>query len=118
MKRIALIALLSAAPAGAQAPYEARCVPPDRLEIADDGPDRAIVTFYNSINDCSKGSDFVITSDNGVAVRVIIEIGGAGNEYREVIRLVPEDPMYMAFPPEGELLDGEEKHFLIQGGLS
>ena len=94
------------------------CEPPDRLTIEDDGPDRAIVTFYNSVNDCSEIVDRVIQSDNGIAVRVIIQLGSEENEYRETITLEPKDPMMMAFPPEGDLLDGEERQFVIQGGIS
>lgn len=95
-----------------------RCTPPDRISIADDGPGRAIVTYYNSINDCSSNVDRVLTSDNGIAVRVIIEVGGEDINYRESIKLEPQDPNMMAFPPEGELFDGEERRFVIQGGLS
>lgn len=95
-----------------------RCEPPDRITIEDDGPGRAIVTFYNSVNDCSNNLDRVMETENGIAVRVIIEVGSAENDYRERIILEPQDPMMMAFPPEGDLFDGEEKQFLIQGGLS
>ena len=95
-----------------------RCEPPDRVTITDDGPDRAIVTFYNSINDCSNNVDRVMESDNGIAVRVVIKVGSAANEYRETITLEPQNPMMMAFPPEGDLLDGEERRFVIQGGVT
>ena len=95
-----------------------RCEPPDRITIEDDGPGRAIVTFYNSINDCSNNMDRVMTSDDGIAVRVIIKVGSADNDYRETITLEPQDPVMMAYPPEGDLLDGEERRFIIQGGLS
>lgn len=94
------------------------CTPPDRLTIADDGPGRAIVTYYNSVNDCSNNVDRVLTSENGIAVRVVIEVGGEEIEYRERITLEPQDPNMMAFPPEQDLLDGEERRFVIQGGLS
>lgn len=94
-----------------------RCEPPDRITIADDGPGRAIVTYYNSINDCSNNMDRVMETENGIAVRVVITVGGADTEYRERITLEPQDPMMMAFPPEGDLLDGEERRFVIQGGL-
>ena len=95
-----------------------RCDPPDRISIADDGHGRAIVTYYNSVNECSNNIDRVMTTDNGIAVRVIIEVGSAETEYRERITLIPQDPAMMAFPPEGDLLDGEERRFVIQGGLS
>ena len=95
-----------------------RCEPPDRITIADDGPGRAIVTFYNSVNDCSSNIDRVMETDNGIAVRVIITVGSSENEYRETISLIPQDPVMMSFPPVGDLLDGEEKRFVIQGGLS
>jgi hypothetical protein len=95
-----------------------RCEPPDRITIADDGHGRAIVTYYNSVNDCSNNIDRIMESENGIAVRVVITVGGEDNEYRETITLEPQDPTMMAFPPEGDLLDGEEKQFVIQGGLS
>ena len=95
-----------------------RCEPPDRITIEDDVYGRAIVTFYNSVNDCSNNIDRIIETDNGIAVRVIIEVGTADNDYRERITLIPQDPAMMAFPPEDDLIDGEEKRFLIQGGLS
>jgi len=94
------------------------CAPPDRITITDDGPGRAIVTYYNSINDCSNNMDRVMETDNGIAVRVIITVGGSDTDYRERITLEPQDPMMMAFPPEGDLLDGEERRFIIQGGTS
>jgi hypothetical protein len=94
------------------------CTPPDRLAIDDDGQGRAIVTYYNSVNDCSNNVDRVLTSKNGISVRVIIVIGSEADEYREIITLTPQDPNMMAIPPVGELLDGEERRFLIQGGLS
>lgn len=94
------------------------CEPPDRITIEDDGPGRAIVTYYNSINECSNNMDRVMTSDDGIAVRVIIEVGSADTDYRERITLFPQDPMMMAFPPDGDLLDGEERRFVIQGGIS
>lgn len=95
-----------------------KCEPPDRITIQDDGPGRAIVTYYNSINDCSNHVDRVLESANGIAVRVIIEVGGEEHDYRELITLEPQDALMMAFPPEGALLDGEERQFVIQGGLS
>ena len=95
-----------------------RCEPPDRITIADDGPGRAIVTFYNSINDCSNNIDRVMTSDDGISVRIIITVGGAETDYRERITLEPQDPMMMSFPPGGDLFDGEERQFVIQGGTS
>jgi len=95
-----------------------RCEPPDRITITDDGPGRAIVTFYNSINDCSNNMDRVMETENGIAVRVTITVGGADTDYRERITLEPQDPMMMAIPPEGDLLDGEERRFIIQGGTS
>ena len=114
MTRAALLALAIAAPAHAQ--YV--CAPPDRITIADDGPGRAVVTYYNSVNDCSNNVDRVMTSDNGISVRVVVQVGDATMEYRERITLEPQDPNMMAFPPEGDLLDGEEREFVIQGGLS
>ena len=109
-------ALIASLPAYSQGFYT--CTPPDRITIVDDGPGRAIVTFYNSVNDCYNNIDRVMETDGGIAVRVIIKVGSADNEYRETIILEPQDPMMMAFPPEGDLYDGEERRFVIQGGLS
>jgi hypothetical protein len=113
-----IFGVLGAAAGAAFGQAFVRCEPPDRITIADDGPGRAIVTFYNSINDCSNNLDRVMTTENGIAVRVIITVGGADTEYRERITLEPQDPMMMAFPPEGDLLDGEERRFVVQGGVS
>ncbi len=110
------IAGFAAGAAWSQGSYS--CTPPDRLTIADDGQGRAIVTYYNSVNDCSNNVDRVLTSDNGIAVRVTIEVGGEEVEYRERITLEPQDPNMMAFPPQQDLLDGEERRFVVQGGLS
>jgi hypothetical protein len=116
MTRALILALAFAAPAFAQSGYV--CSPPDRITIADDGPGRAVVTYYNSVNACSNNVDRVMTSDGGISVRVIVTVGTAAMEFRERITLEPQDPNMMSYPPEGDLLDGEERQFVIQGGLS
>lgn len=113
---LALLIVASCAPAYSQGFYT--CEPPDWLTIVDDGPDRAIVTYSNSINDCSNNVSTVLTSDAGVSVRVIITVGSEGDGYKEHIVLEPLDPLMMAFPPEGWLQDGEQQGFIVQGGLS
>ncbi len=117
MKRAALLCLL-ATPAFAQAYTHPACSEPDRLEIRDDGPGRAIVTFYNSRQNCSQELRQDLTSPNGIKVRVVISLGGEADEYRERITLEPLTDQYQAYPPEGWLLDGEEAEFVVQGGLS
>ena len=99
-------------------PYIPSCIIQDALEIRDDGEGKAIVTYYNSIENCSGAANVVITSPEGIAVQVIIDIGGEEEDYREVIQLIPLGDGMMSFPPEGKLLDGERQEFVIMGGVS
>ena len=93
--------------------------PPDRLEIRDAGEGQAIVTYYNSAQQCSMGLTRVLTSPNGIQVEVTIKVNPVEvEEGRESITLSPIDPQMMSFPPDGLLRDGETQEFLIQGGLS
>ena len=113
------IVALSITPAlGQGAGNDRSCNPPDSVTIEDDTEGRAIVTYYNSSEECSNGRDYVIASKAGIEVRVIITIGATADEGREVIELIPVDSKMMAFPPEGRLIDGETQHFLIQEGIS
>jgi bifunctional DNA-binding transcriptional regulator/antitoxin component of YhaV-PrlF toxin-antitoxin module len=113
------IVALTISPALGQGPANDRsCNPQDKVEIVDDTEGRAIVTYYNSSEECSVARDYVITSAAGIKVRVIITIGSNTDQGREIIELVPLDPAMMAYPPEGRLTDGETQHFLIQEGLS
>jgi len=116
MKWTALLCIL-AAPAFAQS-YQPACTEPDRLEIRDDGPGRAIVTYYNSVKNCSQPMIVTLTSPNGIEVDVRIDLMGKEDDYRERITLEPMTESMMAFPEEGDLLDGETREFAIQGGLS
>jgi hypothetical protein len=117
MKWAALLCLLSA-PAFAQGYVTPACLPPDVLEIRDDGDGRAIVTYGNSVNNCSMEQNRILTSPNGIEVRVRIELLGREDEFRERITLEPLTDGMFAIPPEGDLLDGETREFLIQGGIS
>lgn len=96
-----------------QAPYIASCTEQDWLSIEDDGEGKAIVTYLNSIEECSSPVTLKLVSPNGIAVKVTIIIGDA-----ETIILEPVDSNYMSFPPEADLKDGETKTFVIMGGMS
>lgn len=96
-----------------QAPYIASCLEQDWLSIEDDGEGRAIVTYSNSIEECSSPITVKLVSPNGIAVKVTIQIGGP-----ERIILEPLDMNYMSFPPEADLEDGETRTFEIMGGMS
>lgn len=116
--RAALLAVLLAAPSFAQINGGSTCSPPDVIAIRDDGPGKAIVTYVNSVNRCSAETIGRLTSPNGISVDFRIELTGKENDYRERIILNPVDADMMAFPPEGDLLDGESQEFLIMGGLA
>lgn len=89
---------------------------PDRVEIADAGIGRAIVTYYNSGFGCSGGMDEIITSPDGIRVHVRIEINANGDMER--ITITPETEGMFAFPPFEEIKDGEETQIVVMGGLS
>lgn len=116
MRLTAFLCIL-AAPAFAQQ-YQPACTEPDRLEIRDDGPGRAVVTYYNSVKNCSQPMIVTLTSPNGIEVDVRIDLLGKEDDYRERITLEPITDQYMAVPPEGDLLDGETREFAIQQGMS
>ena len=116
--RAALLAVLLAAPATAQPYGGSTCTPPDELTIRDDGPGKAIVTYSNSVNQCSVPLIRRLVSPQGIAVDVRIDLLGDDHQRRERITLHPVDAFMMAFPPEGDLLDGETAEFIIMGGLA
>ncbi len=94
------------------------CQPPDEWDIRDDGPGRAIVTYYNSEAGCSMNVDTVLTSENGVMARIVIIANPADANGDERFDVIPEDPNMMAYPPSLDVSDGEAKEIVIQGGLS
>jgi hypothetical protein len=116
--RAALLAVLLAAPAPAQPYGSSACTPPDKITIRDDGIGRAIVTYSNSVSQCSVPLIRRLTSPQGIAVDVRIDLLGDDHERRERITLTPVEADMMAFPPEGDLLDGESREFIIMGGLA
>jgi hypothetical protein len=116
MKPLVLSAFL-AFPAHAQGYSTPSCIP-DSITIRDAGEGRAILTYSNSVDQCSAELVKTLTSPNGIAVEVQITLGGKENEYRERIELRPLTDGYFAVEPEGELLDGEVRDFLIVGGVS
>jgi hypothetical protein len=116
--RAALLAALLAFPSFAQPVGSSTCSPPDEITIRDDGPGKAIVTYSNSVNRCSAETIGRLTSPNGISVDFRIELTGEENDYRERITLNPVAVEMMAFPPEGDLLDGETQEFIIMGGLA
>jgi hypothetical protein len=61
---------------------------------------------------------FTMKSPNGIEVMVTVEIGSSASGGKERITLEPLTQNMMAFPPEGELFDGETKEFVIMGGMS
>jgi hypothetical protein len=116
---IVTLALCFAIPAFPQPSNNSACTPPDEITIRDDGIGKAIVTYSNSVNQCSVAVDGLrLTSPNGIEVDVWIDLLGDDHQRRERITIIPVSPEMMAFPPEGELLDGESQEFLIMGGLA
>lgn len=66
----------------------------------------ALVTFGNDASMGSDGGWFDLTADNGIAVRVFIEVNVAdGNAER--ITVYPPDNL-MAWPVEADVEDGDE----------
>lgn len=118
MKKVILALILFPTSLLAELPYIPSCIIQDSLDIEDLGNDKAIVTYYNSVEGCSSPAEVILTAPNGIAVNIKIVIGGEENDYRELIYLTPLDPNFMSLPPEEKLLDGEKMEFVIQGGLS
>ena len=102
----------------AQLPFVPTCISQDSISIKDDGPEKAIVTYYNSYENCSSPAQIILEAPNGIRVRITIEIGGQDIVYKERITIEPLDPNFMSFPPEDNVEDGETKEFLIMGGLA
>ena len=115
---VPLAALVLAPFAPAQPVGGSPCSPPDEITIRDDGVGKAIVTYSNSVNQCSVPLIKRLVSPQGIAVDVRIDLLGDDHERRERITLSPVDADMMAFPPEGDLLDGESQEFIIMGGLA
>lgn len=99
-------------------PHVASCLIQDWVTIEDDGPEMAIVTYYNSADNCSSPGSWTITAPNGISVKVVVELGGLETVYRENVLILPEDTWMMSFPPEEDIVDGETKTFRIMGGMS
>jgi hypothetical protein len=115
---VPLVALCLAGPASPQPYNSTACTPPDEITIRDDGIGKAIVTYSNSVNQCSAPLIRRLVSPQGIAVDVRIDLLGDDHDRRERITLTPVEPSMMAFPPEGDLLDGESREFVIMGGLA
>ncbi len=98
-------------------PFVPSCIIQDSIGIRDEGPDKAIVTYYNSVENCSSAFDIKLIAPNGIGARVRVIIGGEEVDYKEVITVEPLDPNFMSFPPEVEVLDGEKTEIVIMGGL-
>lgn len=123
MMRLALILALAATSAAAQnfpsmppTTWATNCNDPanqDVLEIADDGPHIAIVTYSNAKERCSDTVDRTMRSDNGIAVTVRVIVAD-----RETLEVIPHDPQYMADPPVIEVEDGESVFVVIMAGTS
>lgn len=122
-KDLFVLALLaSCAPAHAEPPGgpggPQYCEPPDKWSIRDDGPGRAIVTYYNSEAGCSMNVDTVLTSENGIKARIVIIANPSDGGGDERFDVVPLDPNLMANPPSIDVTDGETKEIIVEGGLS
>jgi hypothetical protein len=115
---VPLVTLCLAGPALPQPSGSSACTPPDEITIRDDGIGKAIVTYSNSVNQCSVPLIRRLVSPQGIAVDVRIDLLGDEHERRERITLHPVEADMMAFPPEGDLLDGESREFIIMGGLA
>ena len=115
---VPLAALVLAPFAPAQPVGGSTCSPPDEITIRDDGVGKAIVTYSNSVNQCSVPLIKRLVSPQGIAVDVRIDLLSDDHERRERITLSPVDADMMAFPPEGDVLDGESQEFIIMGGLA
>lgn len=82
---------------------------PDRYELTDAGPGRAILYYYNSSDLCTHDEwPLVLTTEAGISVRVFIEVADA-----ETIRVVPENPSFLAYPQEAEVKDGDDVEIII-----
>lgn len=123
MCRLALILALLASGAAAQnfpamppttwATDCTRAEAQDVLEIADDGPHIAVLTYSNAAERCSDDVDRVMRSDNGIEVTVRVIVGDA-----ETLEVVPLDPQYHAMPPVIDVQDGESVFVIIMAGTS
>jgi hypothetical protein len=114
----ALLTAILTLPAAAQPYNGSTCTPPDEITIRDDGIGKAIVTYSNSVNQCSVPLIRRLVSPHGIEVDVRIDLLGDDHDRRERITLTPVEPSMMAFPPEGDVLDGESREFVIMGGLA
>lgn len=120
MKYLLLVLFLSGCYSAANAqnhPYDRpnvpTCIQQDWLHIEDDGPEKAILIYSNSIESCSVPGTSTYTAPNGISVRVTIIVDDA-----ETIIIEPVDPNFMAFPPEADVKDGNKIEIIIMGGLS
>lgn len=117
MKKLLLVLALLSSPVSAQNIYEkapsSTCTESDWIGIEDEGHGIAVVTYSNSIESCSEKLDMIITSPNGISVRVQIIIGGA-----ETIIITPQDPTYRSDPNKADVEDGDKEIFYITGGTS
>lgn len=123
MTRLALILALAASGAAAQnfpsmppTTWATDCTKPeaqDVLEIADDGPHVAIVTYSNAAERCSDTVDRTMRSANGIAVTVRVIVAD-----RETLEVIPHDPQYHASPPVIEVEDGESIFVIVMAGTS
>lgn len=85
----------------------------DVLEIEDDGPHVAIVTYSNAAERCSDAVDRTMRSANGIAVTVRVIVAD-----RETLEVIPHDPQYHASPPVIEVEDGESVFVIVMAGTS
>lgn len=115
MRAATLALMLLVGPAFAQAP---RCLEPDHVSLRDDGPGRAILLFRNSADQCSSTVNTILTTRAGISVRVTIDPNGDPGASLEIIRALPQNPGFSAFPGRAEVKDGEEIEIEIVMGVS
>lgn len=123
MTRLALILALLASQSAAQnfpamppTDWATDCTKPeaqDVLEITDDGPHIAVITYSNAAERCSDTVDRVMRSENGIEATVRVIVGDA-----ETLEVVPLDPQYLAYPPVIDVQDGESVFVIVMAGTS
>ena len=123
MIRLALIIALAACPLAAQQ-FPSMPVPGnhcadggDVLLLEDGGASVAVLTYSNSVHQCSKPVDQIMTAPNGIEVRVVVNIG-SGSDTRETITITPVDRQYIADPPQASIHDGESVVVIVMAGVS
>lgn len=122
MRSILVALLLAATPVASEPvnvmPYMASCIIQDQLYIEDNGPDSAVITYFNSDEDCSIPFTYHMVAPNGVGATIDLSVGGQDTDYKEYMKVVPDSEQMFSYPPEEYLNDNQTQKFYIMGGLS